>query len=94
MKIVWTKEAVHRLEEIEEYIAKDRPMAAEALIDDIIARVESLSDAPHKGRMVPELSHPNIREVIYKNYRIVYIVRRKSLNVITIFEGHKLLKLP
>jgi len=41
--------------------------------------------------VVPELSFEQIRELIYKNYRIVYLVKKNSIEVLTIFEGHQLL---
>ena len=49
-------------------------------------------DNPEKGRIVPELSFENIRELLYKNYRIVYLVKKNSVDILTVFEGHQLLK--
>ena len=51
MKLVWTKESLTRLKEIEKYIAADNPRAALAFIDKIISVVESLSKNPEKGRL-------------------------------------------
>jgi plasmid stabilization system protein ParE len=51
-----------------------------------------LIDNPEKGRIVPELSLGNIRELIYKNYRIVYLVKKRSVDILTVFEVHQLLK--
>jgi toxin ParE1/3/4 len=45
-----------------------------------------------KEEGVPELSLENIRELLYKNYRIVYLVKKKSVEILTVFEGHQLLK--
>ena len=61
MKLVWTKESLTRLKEIEEYIAADNPRATLAFIDKIIYLAESLSENPEKGRIVPELSITQIR---------------------------------
>ena len=92
MKVFWTKATLHRLQEIEEYISKDNPVAAISLIDKLISLSETLSDNPEKGRIVPELSLDNIRELIHKNYRIVYLVKKNSIDILTVFEGHRLLK--
>ena len=92
MKLVWTKESLTRLKEIEEYIAADNRRAAFALIDKIISLAESLSENPEKGRIVPELSITQIREILYKNYRIVYLLKKNSIEILTVFEGHRLLK--
>ena len=92
MKLVWTKESLTRLKEIEEYIAADNPRAALAFIDKIISLAESLSENPEKGRIVPELSITQIREILYKTYRIVYLLKKNSIEILTVFEGHRLLK--
>lgn len=91
MKIKWTKEALFNIQEIEDYISEDNPTAAIKFTDKLISIVESLLIFPKKGRMVPELSFEQIRELIYKNYRIVYLVKKNSIEVLTIFEGHRLL---
>ena len=91
MKVRWTKEALLNVQEIEGYIAKDNPVAAIKFTEKIISIVENLTLFPEKGRIVPELSFEQIREVIFKNYRIVYLLKKDSIDILTIFEAHKLL---
>ena len=92
MKIYWTKESLLNLKEIEDFISQDNPNAAIKLIDKLISLVENLIDFPEKGRIVPELSISQIREILYKNYRMVYLIKKNSINILTVFEGHKLLE--
>ena len=92
MKIFWTKEALLRLQEIEEYISRDNPIGAIEFVDKLITVAETIIDNPQKGRMVPELSLENIRELLFQNYRIVYLVKKNSVDILTVFEGHQLLK--
>ena len=92
MKIFWTKEALLRLQEIEEYISRDNPIGAIEFVDKLITVAETIIDNPKKGRIVPELSLENIRELLYQNYRIVYLVKKNSADILTVFEGHQLLK--
>jgi addiction module RelE/StbE family toxin len=92
MKLVWTEEALQSLMEIDEYISRDNPTAAIEFVDKLISTAETIVDNPKKGRVVPELSLDNIRELLYKNYRIVYLVKKSSVEVLTVFEGHRLLK--
>ena len=92
MKIFWTKEALLRLQEIEEYISRDNPIVALEFIDKLISVAETIIDNPEKGRIVPELSLENIRELLHRNYRIVYLVKKNSVDILTVFEGHQLLK--
>jgi len=92
MKILWTKESLIRLQEIEEYISRDNPVVAIKFVDKLIEISESLVNNPKEGRVVPELSLENIRELLYKNYRIVYLVKKNTIDILTVFEGHQLLK--
>ena len=92
MKLFWTKESLLRLREIEEYISKDNPVAAVEFVDKLISVAESIVHNPEKGRIVPELSIDKIREMLYKNYRIVYLIKKNTIDILTVFEGHQLLK--
>jgi addiction module RelE/StbE family toxin len=92
MKIFWTKEALLCLQDMEEYISRDNHVIAVEFVDKLISVAETIVDYPERGRIVPELSLENIRELIHKNYRIVYLVKKNSIDILTVFEGHQLLK--
>ena len=89
MKVIWTEQALVRLAEIQDFIARANPDAAERLVDRIVERGEGLSKFPEMGRMVPELPGTGIREIIEGHYRIVYRVQAKVVQVLTVFEGHR-----
>ncbi len=91
MKLVWTKEALRNLIEINQYISRDNPAAAISYVEKLISLAETIVDNPRRGRVVPELSLENIRELLFNNYRIVYLVKKSSVEVLTVFEGHQLL---
>ncbi len=93
MKLIWTHEALNRLIEIEEYISEDSPTRAKKFTNQIIQKAESLKKHPQKGRIVPEFSIPVLKELIYKNYRIVYKIKRDSLEILTVFESHRLIRI-
>lgn len=93
MKIRWTHEALLRLFEIEDFIAQDSPDRARQFVDQIIEHTESLPDNPLSGRTVPEISNPDMRELILKKYRIVYRINGNDIDILTVFEGHRLLRL-
>jgi plasmid stabilization system protein ParE len=93
MKVRWTDEAFERLIEIEAFIAKDSPARAALFVEQIIAHVDaSLPGNPHLGRTVPEIANPEIRELIFRKYRIVYRVADRTIEILTVFEGHRLLR--
>ena len=83
MKLIWTNEALKRLSEIDDYIAQDSVARAKNFIAKIIRHASSLTTYPEKGRIVPEFNSPNIREIIYKNYRIVYRLHKGQIQILT-----------
>jgi toxin ParE1/3/4 len=94
VKILWAQEALNQLIEIEDFISKDSPERAVQFIDDIIEHAEKvLPGGLRIGRTVPEISNPEIRELIFKKYRIVYRINKKNVEILTVFEGHRLLRI-
>ena len=55
----------------------------------VIEKVRMLERFPRMGRMVPEIGDEAIREVIYRHYRIVYVVDQddEEVEVLTIFHS-------
>ena len=92
MEVIWSKESLERLIEIEKYIARDSPDRAVRFINKLIDRAEMIGDYPYQGRVVPEFSLNEIREVILKGYRIVYRIGEGKIEILTVFEGHQQLK--
>ncbi len=80
--------------EIEAFISIDSPERAIKFVDEIIEHAEKiLPDQIRLGRVVPEISNPNIRELIFKKYRIVYRLNKNNIEILTVFEGHRLLRI-
>jgi plasmid stabilization system protein ParE len=48
---------------------------------------------PLSGRVVPELERDDIREVFLRSYRIIYRVADDNIRILTVFEGHRRLRL-
>ena len=72
-------------------IARDNPETAVAWVQKLQDRASRAGQAPWQGRKVPEIDGNDIREAIVGNYRIVYIVQDRIVQILTIFEGHRLL---
>ena len=51
--------------------------------------IKSIPDFPNKGRIVPEYIDKNLRELIYKNYRIVYRIKNDIIEIVAICHGSK-----
>lgn len=84
--------ALADLDDIEEYIARDNPMAAESWIRRLLEKVERAAESPRAGRIVPEIGDEDLREVFLKTYRIVYRIEAARILVLAVFEGHRHLR--
>ena len=91
MRIIWSPLAVGRASEIADYIAQDKPSAAEKWIDTVFSKVEQLKSSPEIGRIVPEINDSQFRELIYCNYRIIYRIETKQISILTIRHGRQIL---
>jgi len=91
MKIFWSPLAIDSASEIAEYIAQDKPSAAEKWINTVFSKVEQLKSTPEIGRFVPEIRNDQFRELIYGNYRIIYRIEKKQISILTIGHGNQLL---
>ena len=52
--------------------------------DRVYAAVEHLDEFPESGSIVRELNRDDIRQVIVGDYRVIYRVRRKTPEVISV----------
>ncbi len=89
MKVVWTEQALERIQEIEDFVSQNSPDRAMLFVAKLIERGDSLAPFPHLGRRLPELGSSEIREVLEGNYRIVYRITHERIEIITVFEGHR-----
>lgn len=92
MKVIWSKESLNRLIEIEEFIAEDNPSKAIEFTDFLVSKSFLIEENPGMGRMVPEFSDPDIMELIIKGYRLVYRIGKGRIDILTVFEGHRLIR--
>lgn len=51
-----------------------------------------MAEAPLVGRVVPEFGRTELREAIERSYRIVYRIEAGNVRILTVFEGHRLLR--
>ena len=85
MKIIWSPTARSKTREILEYISKDNPDAALALINQIEEKVEKLIQNPEVGRILPEINNQSTREiVVHKNYGVIYEIFQNSIEILTV----------
>ena len=84
MKIIWSPLSVEKASEIADYVAQDKPSAAEKWINNVFSKVEQLKSSPEIGRILPEINNTKFREIIYGNYRIIYRIEKRQISILTI----------
>ena len=89
--VVWTPRAQADLEAIGAYHAQTAPGYAEALVRKLIYAAERSEAFPASGRIVPEIGDESMREVIHRNYRIVYfhLPDEDKVEVLTVFHASR-----
>ncbi len=58
MKILWTRESLTNLADIEAFISEDNPEKAIEFIDYLIKQCERLIQNPYSGRVIREIGLP------------------------------------
>jgi toxin ParE1/3/4 len=90
--IFWSDLAVNDLKSIHSFIQVDSKFYADRQIQKIIKKVDQLENFPESGRIVPEFSISQIRELIEGNYRIVYYLDLDSVFILRIHHSSQLLR--
>ena len=86
-RLEWTEPAVADLENIQDYIARDSAEYADALIERLILSVDQLELFPESGRRVPESSDPKVRELLVEGYRVMYRVKKGTVQILAVTHG-------
>ncbi len=73
-KLIWSPAARDDLHDIVVFIARDNPNRAMSFGYELISETDRLQEFPNFGRIVPEYRSDDIRELLFRPYRIVYRV--------------------
>ncbi len=88
----WTPQAIHDINDIADYIAKDSVKYASLFVEKVFDKETVLSVSIRIGRVVPEFGDEKIRELIYQHYRIIYrIIADDRVDVLSVFHGSRML---
>jgi toxin ParE1/3/4 len=92
-RVVILPEAKEDLINVYLYVAgHDSVSRADALIDALEEKCESLSENPARGHVVAELKRVHVegfREVHYKQFRIVFQISEKNVYVHAVLDGRR-----
>lgn len=85
--MIWTRRARDALDEAAAYVAQDSPERAVDLIERALDAAESLDTLSERGRIVPELDNPTVREILVQKYRLLYEVAASQITVLGFLHG-------
>ncbi|KAA3646065.1 MAG: type II toxin-antitoxin system RelE/ParE family toxin [Proteobacteria bacterium] len=92
-QIVWTEPALIDLDEIAEYIALDKPTAAQHLVQKVFSKVKRLAQSPDSGKKPAEFTtNTRYREVVVKPCRIFYRVQGEKVYIVYVMRSERLLR--
>jgi addiction module RelE/StbE family toxin len=87
----WTQRARDDLRDIHNFIARDSPRAAGALVERLLTATERLAAFPESGRVVPEFPALGYREIIVSSYRVLYRLADNTVWITAVIHGRRLL---
>jgi toxin ParE1/3/4 len=93
--VVWTEVATRDVDRSAAYLLDESPGRAEAIIERIISRGDSLATNPRRGRRPPELRSTGDRtwrEVLESPWRMIYRVVGKRVEIHGVLDGRRSLE--
>ena len=90
-QIRWLEEAIEDLNQIYNFISQDSVYYAIKTTEEILKKIESLKILPYIGRKIIGINNENIREVIYKSYRIIYKIDSNTILILRVWHSARLL---
>ena len=90
VKIIWSNFAIESIHAASEFHRPYSAGFADTLIERVFEKVLLLEIHPLMGRIVPELNQPNVRELLYKQYRIMYqVIQADELAILAVHHSSK-----
>jgi len=94
-RVTFAESAIRDLEDVRDwYVSQDAPAVGDRLVARIVEEVERLVAFPESGRIVPEFDVPQLRELIYPPFRIVYRLDVDRVRIVRVWRSERLLDVP
>jgi plasmid stabilization system protein ParE len=88
-EVVWAESALKHVEEIIAFVAGGSISRADKLQEKLLAAPEILVHTPRLGRRVPEFNIEELRELLVKPYRILYLLRDDTCFVVAVIHARR-----
>jgi addiction module RelE/StbE family toxin len=90
VKITWSKQAIEDIYKIQEFYSSFATNFSIKLVDQIFEKEKLIANHPGIGRIVPELNNPSVRELIFRNFRIIYVIlEAEKISIVTVHESSR-----
>ena len=86
-EVIWTALALADLRHTASYIAQDSKYYAAEFVAEVKRASMSLSLFANRGRVVPEVNDPSMRELFVGHYRLIYRFRKDIVEIIALIHG-------
>ena len=86
-RVVWAQRALEAVDEIAEYVATDSPAVAARLVDAFLQTAATLDTLTERGRTVPDVHDPAIREIFVYDFRLIYRAQPRVVEILTVVHG-------
>lgn len=86
-RVVWSEQANRQVDEAVAYIARDSLQAAQRVLADALDAASSLQTMAERGRIVPEVGTPAIREIFVHRYRLIYEISSSEVEILAFLHG-------
>jgi plasmid stabilization system protein ParE len=95
VRVKLTDSAIKDLQDLLNFYEEQQvPQVGQRFVAEILDRIEGLIDNPEIGRVVPEFSADNIRELIHKPFRVVYLREASTISIVRVWRSERMLDLP
>lgn len=84
-EVRWRPQALRDLEAIEAYYEQVAPDFAALFVAGAFEAARRLERFPRSGRIVREIGDETIRELLYRQYRLIYTVTDTGAEVLTLY---------
>ena len=85
--VTWSQSAQSALDEVITYINQGSPANARRVLTAALEAAASLETLAERGRVVPELADPQVRELLVFKYRLLYRVSDGDVTVVAFLRG-------
>jgi toxin ParE1/3/4 len=90
VKLIYTTPASIDLNSIFVYISNDSVVNARRFVRLLKNHIKSLKEFPEKGRQIAPERFPTLRQVLYKNYKIIYTYDADRITIYVITQQSRL----